>query len=103
MDGSPVVLRNNGTKNHWLGLQLVGTKSNRNGLGARVVVTDATGRKQIFDATSAGSYISSSDPRILVGLGAATAVRSVEVRWPSTRTQLIENLQVDRYHTITER
>jgi hypothetical protein len=101
--GPPVVLRNNGTKNHWIGVALVGSRSNRNGLGARVTVTDGSGRKRIFDATNAGSYLSSSDSRILIGLGSAGSVRSVEVRWPTLRTQSVVAPGVDRYITITER
>lgn len=58
LDEAPVILRNAGTPHHWLGA-LSGTKSNRNGIGARVMVTDATGKKQIFDAGTAGSYLSS--------------------------------------------
>jgi hypothetical protein len=103
LDGSPVVLRNNGTKSHWIGFALVGTKSNRSALGARLSVTDAAGRKRIFDVTTAGSYLSSNDPRVVVGLGTAASVRSVEIRWPSNHTQVIEKPAVDRYHTITER
>src|SRR5205807_251980 len=72
LDGSPLILRNNGTKNHWLGIRLVGSKSNRDGSGARVVVTDTNDRRQIFDVSSAGSYLSSSDSQIIAGLGAAT-------------------------------
>ncbi len=72
-DGVPAIMRNNGTKNHWLGLALVGAKSNRQGLGARVTVVGANGSKQVFDVTTAGSYLSSNDPRILVGLGAKRA------------------------------
>jgi len=102
LNDAPVVLRNQGTKNHWIGFALVGTKSNRTAIGARITVTDAVGRKRSFDVTSAGSYLSSSDPRVLVGLGAATSIRGVEIRWPSKRTQSIENLAVDRYHTIRE-
>ena len=101
-DGAPVVLRNDGTKNHWLGLSLVGTKSHRSGTGARLVVTDAGGRKQTFDATNSGSYLSSSDPRILVGLGAATSVSSIEIRWPSGQRQTLAKPEVDRYLTIKE-
>jgi hypothetical protein len=101
-DGAPVLLRNDGTKNRWLGLSLVGAKSHRAGTGARLVVTDATGRKQTFDATAAGSYLSSNDPRILVGLGAATGVSTVEVRWPSGRKQTLEKPEIDRYLTIKE-
>ena len=103
LNDAPVVLRNHGTKNHWLGLQLVGTKSNRSAIGARVVVTDAANRKRIFDVSTAGSYLASNDPRVLVGLGATTGVRSVEVRWPSRQVQTIESPAIDRYHTITEK
>jgi hypothetical protein len=102
LNGAPVILRNGGTKNHWLGIRLVGLKSNRDGLGARVVVTDAAGRKQIFDVSTAGSYLSANDPRIIAGLGTAAGVRTVEVRWPSGRAQLVSNPDIDRYLTIKE-
>jgi len=101
LDGPPVLLRNNGTKNHWLGLSLVGSKSNRDGIGARIAVTDSAGRKQIFDANTSGSYLSSNDPRIIVGLGTAS-VRKVEVSWPSGILQTITEPQVDRYLVINE-
>ncbi|HWF87287.1 MAG TPA: CRTAC1 family protein [Pyrinomonadaceae bacterium] len=102
LDDAPVILKNAGTPHHWLGIELIGTKSNRNGIGARVTVTDATGKKQIFDAGTAGSYLSSNDPRIVVGLGNAKAVRSVEVRWPSGRVQTIPTPAIDQYMRITE-
>ena len=102
VDSSPLVLKNNGTKNHWLGLSLVGTKSNRSAIGARVTVTDAAGHRRIYDVTTGGSYLSSNDPRVLIGLGASTSVRSVEIRWPGNRTQTIANPAIDRYHTIKE-
>ncbi len=102
LDGAPIVLKNNGTKNHWLGIVLAGSKSNRDGIGARVSVTDKSGTKQIFDRSTASSYLSSNDPRLLVGLGSASSIRAVEVRWPSGRVQTIDNPQVDRYLVIKE-
>ncbi len=102
LDGKPLVLSNNGTRNHWLGLSLIGSKSNRNGIGARITVTDNSGRKQIFDAQTAGSYLSSNDPRILVGLGQASGVRWIEVKWPSGKVQNVTDPQIDRYHVIRE-
>ena len=102
-DGPPLILRNNGTKNHWLGLSLASARGNRQGLGARVTVTDAAGGKQIFDVTSAGSYLSSNDPRVLAGLGNRAGVRSVEIRWPGGQTQVVNNPQIDRYININER
>ncbi len=106
LETAPVVLRNggtkNGAKNHWLGLSLVGSKSNRNGIGARITVTDGAGRKQIFDANTSGSYLASNDPRIVVGLGAAASVRRVEVNWPSGTVQVVAAPQIDRYLVINE-
>jgi hypothetical protein len=103
IDGPPLFLRNNGTRNHWIGLEIAATKSNRNGIGARITVTVASGRKRIYEVTNAGSYISSSDPRVIVGLGAATAIENVEVRWPDRQAQTISNPAIDRYHKITLR
>jgi enediyne biosynthesis protein E4 len=104
IEGSPVILRNDGTKNHWLGVALTGgAGSNREGLGARVTLIDSTGRRQVMEVTSAGSYLSSSDRRIIFGLGVATSVRSVEVLWPGGATQRISNPTIDRYHAVNER
>lgn len=106
LDDAPVVLRNdgarNGAKNHWLGLSLVGSKSNRNGIGARITITDSAGKKKIFDANTAGSYLASNDPRIIVGLGPAGGVRRVEVTWPSGMVQVVTEPQLDRYLVINE-
>jgi hypothetical protein len=102
LNDSPIILQNNGTKNHWLGIQLMGAKSNRGGLGARVTVTDSNGRKQSLEVTTAGSYLSSNDSRILVGLGGVGEARSIEVRWPSGRTQTVLSPKIDRYLSINE-
>ncbi|MDQ6786358.1 MAG: CRTAC1 family protein [Acidobacteriota bacterium] len=102
-DGTPVILRNNGTKNHWIGIDLRGVNSAPNGEGSRVVVTDATGKKQIFDASNAGSYLSANDSRIIVGLGETKAVKSIEVRWSSGKIQKLDNPEIDRYVTIKEK
>jgi hypothetical protein len=95
-DDAPLILRNAGTRNHWLGISV-------SGFGARLIITDSMGQKQFFDATNAGSYLSSNDPRIVVGLGAAKGVRSIEVRWPSGRVQMIPNPPIDRYIVISRR
>jgi hypothetical protein len=102
LDGSPLILRNNGTRNHWIGIQLVGSKSNRDGIGARVVVTDSAGRHQIFDVSTAGSYLSSNDSRIIAGLGTSN-LRSIEVHWPSGLNQTVAPAEIDRYLTVYER
>jgi enediyne biosynthesis protein E4 len=97
LDDAPVLLRNQGSTNHWLGIDLTGR-----GIGARITVTSLSGQKQIFDVSTAGSYLSSSDPRIVVGLGAARAVRSIEVKWPGRRVQTIPNPPIDKYLRIDE-
>lgn len=102
LNGAPVILRNNGTRNHWFGIKLIGTKSNRMGFGARVTVTSNDRRTQVFEVSSAGSYLSANDPRIIVGVGAASAISGVEVYWPSGRKQGMLNPGIDRYVTITE-
>lgn len=101
-DGSPLILRNEGTKNHWIGFNLKGEKSAPAGEGARIVVTVDKG-KQIFDVSCSGSYLSSNDARVLVGLGELASIKSVEVRWASGKIQKVENPEIDRYHLISEK
>ncbi len=102
-DGTPLILRNDGTKNHWLGIDLRGTKSAPNGEGSRIIVTNANNKKQIFDVSNAGSYISANDLRTVVGLGEVASVRTIEVRWTSGKIQIIENPKIDQYLTIKEK
>ncbi len=102
-DGGALILKNNGTKNHWIGLDLRGDKSSPNGEGSRIVVTDSKDKKQIFDVSNSGSYLAANDLRVLVGLGENTSVKSVEIRGPSGKTQKIENLEIDRYLQIREK
>jgi len=102
VNGSPLILRNNGSKNHWLGLRLIGVQSNRDGIGSRITLIALSGARRIFDTSTSGSYLSSSDPRLVVGLGSADRVRAVEIRWPSGRVQTVANPSVDRYLTVTE-
>jgi len=103
LNDAPMILRNNGTKNHWLGFSLIGAKSNRNGMGVRIILVDNDDHRQIFDVSSAGSYLSSNDPRVVAGLGKATSVRLAEIHWPSGRVQAIEHPDIDRYLIVNER
>ena len=82
--GAPPSLFLNETKNdnHWITLQLVGTKSNRMAIGARVTVTTGDVR-QVGEVRAGGSYLSTSDPRLHFGLGRAASFDSIEVLWPS--------------------
>ena len=82
MNERPSLLRNDGgSRQSFLSIQLVGTKSNRNGIGARVTVT-AAGRSQVQEVRSGSSFMSQSDLRLHFGLGPATRVDQIEVRWP---------------------
>lgn len=102
-DGSAVILRNGGTKNHWIGLDLRGEKSAPNGEGARIIVTDEKDKKQFFDVSCSGSYLSSNDSRVLVGLGETSSVKTAEIRWTSGKIQKLENPEIDRYHLVKEK
>jgi hypothetical protein len=100
-----------GTKNHWLGLRLVGAgpagskappEAGRDMLGARVEVRRKDGTTLPRRARSDGSYASASDPRVLVGLGTSQAVPSVRVQWPSGRVEAWPEVAIDRYTTLKE-
>jgi len=103
-DGAPVLLRNNlGGKNHWLGVRLVGRKANVDGVGARVAY-QAGDLKRSRMKVGGGSFLSSHDPRMVLGIGKRTKMDWVEVRWPepSGLVERFEDLPVDRYVTIVE-
>jgi hypothetical protein len=101
--GEPAVLLHNESKTpyHWIRLELRGTKSNRDGVGAKVTVF-AANRKLVRHRKGGGSYCSSSDPRLLVGLGTAAKADKVEVHWPSGLKQQVGPLQADRGYRISE-
>jgi len=80
---------------HWIEIELVGTKSNRDGIGARVEVY-AAAKRQTAEARGRLGYLSQDDGRLHFGLGAATTVDKLIVHWPSGREQTLEKLSVDR-------
>jgi hypothetical protein len=96
LGGSPIVLRNRRGSGHWLTLSLRGTRSNRDGFGARVKVN-----RQAQYATSAGSYLSASDKRVHFGLGLATSA-NIEISWPSGMVQRIGDVKADQFLTVVE-
>ncbi|MBI5084174.1 MAG: CRTAC1 family protein [Acidobacteria bacterium] len=98
----PQLLRcDNRTGNHWIKLKLVGTKSNRSAIGARVVCRCEGLKPQMDEVRSGGSYISQGDLRLHFGLGAATSA-AIEVRWPSGQVDRIDALASDRIYTVFE-
>lgn len=91
-----------GNRNHWLGLRLPGKKTNRDMLGARVEVIITPQQILRRRARTDGSYCSSQDPRVLVGLGNAVRVESVRVRWPDGGVEEWKNPPINRYLTLKE-
>ncbi len=88
-------------KRNWLGVVLIGAKSNAQGLGAMVRIKTAAG-EQWNRATTAVGYASASDPRVHFGLGASAAVEELEIRWPNGSVQLLKNVKVNQYLTVRE-
>jgi enediyne biosynthesis protein E4 len=102
MNDAPTLLRNDTPRTrHWITLRLVGTKTNRDAIGARVTV-DAGGRRHTVVVRADGSYLSSNDVRAHVGLGEATKITRVEIRWPSGLVQNVGGLGVDQFYVVRE-
>ncbi len=96
-----LLLNEVGNRNHWLGLRLT-SRDGRDALGARVDVTTASDRGLRRRVRTDGSYLSANDPRVLVGLGVATQIKSVRVRWPDTTVEEWKNVSVDAYRTLKQ-
>ena len=102
IDGAPMILRNHGVPGrHWVSLELSGTKSNRLAIGARIKLS-ASGMRQTEQIRSGGSYLSQSDLRAHFGLGTATKIDGVEIRWPSGTTDVMKNLESDKFYSVLE-
>ena len=102
--GAPLLLRNeSGSDNHWLGLKLVGTAANIDAVGA-IVTWTCGATKRSRQKVGGGSYLSSQDPRMVLGLGKATKLDSLSIQWPlpSGRVETFKQLPIDRYITIVE-
>jgi len=102
-----------GLKHSWVKIRLVGTKSNKTGIGARIKVTAQTGTgyvggksvpglTQIEDVKSCNGYYSACDLRIHFGLGEAKKADLVEIRWPSGAVDMLKDLDVNRLYVVEE-
>ena len=102
--GAPLLLNNRAAKeNNWLGIKLEGVHCNRDGIGAKIYWT--TGGKRRFRLkNSGGSYLSSHDPREVLGIGSARKIDALEIHWPAPSKQIdkISTLPVNRYIRLTE-
>jgi enediyne biosynthesis protein E4 len=102
LQGSPMVLRNPGIPGrHWVSFELAGTKSGRLALGARLKIV-AGGMTQTSQILSGGSYLSQNDLRVHFGLGAATKIDSLEIRWPSGQVEALKDLDADKFYSVLE-
>jgi hypothetical protein len=101
-EGKPLLLHNE-TPNvgHWLEINLIGTKSNRDGLGALITV-GAGDQKLLRLCTTAGSYMSASSKRVHFGLGSATVAQTISVHWPSGHVDTVKNVAADQIITLRE-
>ena len=98
----PLLLRNlGGNKNNWVGLELVAKKSNSAAVGAMITwQTGAVKRTRL--RTGGGSYLSSHDPREILGVGAAAKIDFVEIRWPSGTVDKLTNVPLNKYVKVVE-
>jgi hypothetical protein len=104
LQGRPVLLRNNvGQDNAWIGLQLVGTQSNRDAIGSKLTLRSGS-RKLVRWITGGASIFSSHDHRVIFGLGSKPGPRtvSVEISWPKGEIQTVTGLAPNQYHRIVE-
>jgi hypothetical protein len=97
-----ILLSSGGNGNHWLALDLVGRKSNRDAIGARVELTTAAGRVLRDHVALSGGFMSSSDKRLHFGLGTESEARSIEIRWPSGTKQKLEGVKAGRVLRVEE-
>ena len=88
--------------NHWLLIQTLGTKSNRDGIGTQIKLTSQSGLVQFNQVTTAGSYASSSDKRVHFGLGRDRLAKEITLRWPSGTVQTLHNVKADQILRVTE-
>ena len=99
---APLLLKNEGgNRNNWVGLNLVATKSNSAAVGA-IITWEAGGVKYRRLKTGGGSYLSSHDPREILGVGAATKIDSIEIKWPSGRVDKLTNPPQRKYLKVVE-
>jgi hypothetical protein len=102
LNDEPVLLRNNSRSNRWVGVQLEGKKSNRDAIGAKLML-HAGPKTLVRWITGGSSYLASHDNRIVFGLGSTPpSALTLDVRWPSGVRQTISNLRLDRYNKVGE-
>jgi hypothetical protein len=102
--GAPVLLKNNAAKgNNWLGIKLAGATCNRDAIGAKIYWT-AGGKKRLRLKNNGGSYLSSHDPREVLGIGKVSKIEALEIHWPAPSKQVdkFTDLPINTYIRIVE-
>jgi enediyne biosynthesis protein E4 len=103
LNGQVKLLRNiSNNGNHWILLKLVGSKSNRMGIGAQIHITTEDGLQQWNEVTTAVGYTSSSDSRVHFGLAGNKVIKNIEIRWPSGIRQVLHDVAADQILTVEE-
>jgi hypothetical protein len=103
LDERPRILLNSGGNgNHWLLVNTIGRRSNRDGIGAAIKLTTASGRTLYNHVTTSVGFMSSSDKRVHFGFGPEKSIKTLEIRWPSGIVQKLKNVRVDQILTIKE-
>jgi hypothetical protein len=101
-DGPAIILRNQGNENHWLLVNLIGSVSNRDGIGAELRLVTEDGSERSAFVSTAGSYLSASDKRAHFGLGLSKKIKLLEINWPSGKVQRLESIAADQILTVHE-
>ena len=102
LDSIGVFLRNNkANENNWITLKLIGKTSNRDGIGARIKIISG-GRVQTAQKKSTTGYLSQNDPRLHFGLLKNDLVEKIEIKWPSSKIQVLEQVKANQILTIEE-
>ena len=102
MERPRILINSGGNDNHWIVLELVGTLSNRDAIGATVKLTTASGRTLYNHVAISVGFMSSSDKRVHFGLGTETQIRSIEIRWPHGGVQRLTNVSVNQFRKVRE-
>ena len=101
LDDRPTLMRNDSATGHWFAVRLVGRRSNRDGVGARIAVFSA-GKKQVREAVAGSGFLGGHDPRLHFGLAGSSKVDSLEVRWPSGIVDRLYELSADQLVVLVE-
>jgi len=94
-EAAEVLYNTSPARNHWILIQTIGTRSNRDGIGINIRVTPESAAVQYNHITTSVGYASSSDKRVYFGLGAAGRIREIQLRWPSGIVQTVRDVAVD--------